>query len=86
MVEEATARTWSWVSELPRDAVDELPDVLDGAAFLEDWGDTGDDVTAVRPDETYPVRAATSFGIEEHVRAVAALQALPTASPSASGR
>ena len=85
MVEEATARTWSWVSELPRDAVGELPDVLDGAAFLKDWGATGDDVTAVRPDETYPVRAATSFGIEEHVRAVAALQALTDGEPERLG-
>jgi galactokinase len=85
MVEEATARTWSWVSELPRDAVDELPDVLDGSAFLKAWGATGDEVTAVRPDETYPVRAATSFGIEEHVRAVAALEALTDDEPERLG-
>ena len=30
MVEEAAGMSWSWVSELPRAAVDELPDVLDG--------------------------------------------------------
>jgi galactokinase len=72
------------VSELPRDAVDDLPDVLDGSAFLKAWGHTGD-VTAVRPDETYPVLAATSFGIEEHERAVAALEALTDDEPERFG-
>ncbi len=76
MVEDAAARTWSWVSQLPRDVVDELPDVLRGETFLEKWGSTSDDVTMVRPDEAYPVRAATVFGVEEHVRAVSALAAL----------
>ena len=85
MVEEAAARTWSWVSELPRDAVEELPDLLDGSAFLQAGGATGDDVTPVRPDETYPVRAATSFGIEEHARAVAALEALTDQEPERLG-
>jgi galactokinase len=86
MVEEAAARTWAWVSELPRDAVDELPDLLDGSDFLKAWGGTGDDVTAVRPEESYPVRAATSFGIEEHVRAVDALVALVDEEPEHLGR
>jgi galactokinase len=68
IVEEALGRTWSCVSELPRDALDELPEALDGAAFLDRWGDIDDDVTTVDPTETYPVRAATCFGIEEHAR------------------
>ena len=54
------------MSELPRAALDELPAVVDGSTFLEGWGASGDDVTAVRPDESYPVRAATTFGVEEH--------------------
>ena len=45
------------------------------------WGSTGDDVTTVRPDEAYPVRAATLFGVEEHVRAVAALAAFADGAP-----
>ncbi len=55
--------TWSWVSELPGAAVAELPEELDGRAFLQRWGASGDDVTTVRPEETYPVRAATLFGV-----------------------
>ena len=85
MVEEATERSWSWVSELPRDAADELPDRLDGSAFLKGWGTTGDEVTTVRPDETYPVRASTLFGIEEHARAVTALAALADGRPDLLG-
>ena len=55
---------------------------MDGASFLNRWGTTDDDVTVVRPDETYPVRAAASFGVEEHVRAVDALAALAGEVPS----
>lgn len=76
IIEEQTARSWPWVSALPVDALAALPDALDGAAFLDRWGETGDDVTTVDPTETYPVRAATSFGGEEHRRAEAALVAL----------
>ncbi len=68
MIEDSLGRTCSWVSELPRGELDELPDALDGATFLDRWGDTDDDVTTVDPSETYPVRAATSFGVEEHAR------------------
>jgi L-arabinokinase len=73
MVEDACDRTWSWVSELPQDAVADLPETVDGAAFLDRWGATGDDVTAVEPAATYPVRAATRFGVEEHARTRRAL-------------
>jgi galactokinase len=64
------------VSQLPRDAVEELPEMLDGEAFVAGWGGTDDDVTRVLSGEAYPVRAATLFGIDEHVRGVAALGAL----------
>ena len=60
----------------PEAAVGELPEALDGAAFLDRWGATDDDVTTVDPAETYPVSAATRFGIEEHLRSEAALVAL----------
>jgi galactokinase len=69
MVEEALGRTWSWISDLPRHAIDTLPEELDGAAFLDRWGDTSDPVTEVDPATSYPVRAATGFGAHEHGRA-----------------
>ncbi len=72
IVEATLGRTWSWVSEVPRGALDDLPDVLDGATFVDRWGSTDDAVTTVEPAETYPVRAATSFGVEEHVRGMRA--------------
>jgi galactokinase len=73
------------VSQLPGAAVDELPDTLDGQSFLRRWAATDDDVTVVRPDATYPVRAATSFAVEEHGRAVAALEALVDNDPACLG-
>ena len=85
IVEDAFGREWSWVSELPSAAVDDLPEDLVGAAFLERWGATGDDVTAVRSDETYPVRAATLFGLEEHARATAVVAALADEEPERLG-
>ncbi len=85
MVEHATGRTWPWVSQLPHAAVKELPTVLEGGVFLERCGSTDDNVTAVRPDETYPVRAATAFGVEEHMRAVTALTTLVEDEPSRLG-
>jgi L-arabinokinase len=74
IIEEATGRTWSWVSELPLGAVTGLPETMDGASFRDRWGATADTVTTVDPGETYPVRAATCFGVEEHARSTAAAQ------------
>jgi galactokinase len=85
MVEVAAGRAWSCVSELPRAAVEELPERIDGAGFRRVWGSTGDDVTTVRPGETYPVRASTLFGIEEHGRAVEAMAALADGRPDRLG-
>jgi len=69
MVEAALGRRWAWVSQLPSEAVDDLPDALDGAAFLDRFGETDDEITTVEPADTYPVRAATGFGVGEHARA-----------------
>jgi galactokinase len=85
MVEEATGRTWPWVSQLPLEAVEELPDLLEGRAFLAEWGATADTVTHVRPGGTYPVRAAARFGVEEHRRSVAALEAIADGQPELLG-
>ena len=85
-IAEASAdRRWSWVSELPAAAVDALPEALDGAAFLDRWGSTDDALTSVDAVETYPVRAATAFGAEEHARSAAMLDALSAPETSAIG-
>ena len=78
VVEESTGHQVDWVSELPANAVAALPEALDGWAFLERWGPTDDTVTTVDPDLTYPVRAATAFGVEEHQRSRRAREALDT--------
>ncbi len=70
-----SASATTWVSELPISAVTDLPDALDGATFLERWNATDDPLTVIDPDESYPVRAATTFGIEEHRRSGALLDA-----------
>jgi L-arabinokinase len=76
MVEASTSRSWDWVSALPPDAVAALPEGVDGAEFVERFGDTDDPLTMVEPDVTYPVRAATAFGGEEHRRSTEALAAV----------
>jgi L-arabinokinase len=76
IVEATTGRAWSFVSELPPDALDTLPASVGGAEFVDRWGNTDDTVTTLAPDETYPVRAATRFGVEEHARATRALRAV----------
>jgi L-arabinokinase len=86
MVEGASGRSWRWVSELPAAAVARLPDVLDGATFLDRWQGTEDDLTSVEPADAYPVRAATLFGLEEHVRSERALAALRSRDPAGLGR
>jgi L-arabinokinase len=82
MVEQSQGRSWSWVSELPPSEVARLPELVDGAEFVRRWGGTGDPVTEVRPDEVYPVRAASVFGVEEHARSLQALAALRGGDPS----
>ncbi len=85
MVEDASGRQWSWVSQLPTAAVEDLPDVVEGGDFLDRWGSTDDDVTTITPEEAYPVRAATTFGVEEHGRTVVALDALGANRPELLG-
>ena len=49
IVEDRLAGRWSWVSELPAAAVEDLPEELDGGSFLDRWGATEDEVTSVVP-------------------------------------
>jgi galactokinase len=60
-----------YLAELERDAVDAdaLPVRMLGADFLRRRKRIIDPVTAVEPAVEYPVRAATLFPLEEHVRA-----------------
>lgn len=76
IIEDELGRRFDWVSDLPEDRVAALPDEIVGAAFLDRWGETGDHVTSVNPDVGYPVRAATTFGVEEHERTSQALAQL----------
>jgi len=85
IIESDAAQEWPWVSAVPGSAVAELPELLAGAEFLERWGTTDDGVTTVDPDETYPVRAATRFGVEEHRRGEEALAALQRGDAAALG-
>ena len=85
VLEAASGRSWSWISELPAPAVATLPDALDGAAFLDRWGGTSDPLTSVEPDVVYPVRSATAFGGDEHRRAEVALACLRTGDVAALG-
>ncbi len=45
-----------------------LPREMAGVEFLERYGGTTDSVTAVRPDQSYPVRAAAAHPIAEQAR------------------
>ena len=85
IVEDAAARSWSWISEMPPEAVAALPETVRGADFVDRWGEAPDRLTPVDLDETYPVRAATSFGIDEHGRSERALTVLRSGSVSALG-
>lgn len=85
MVESAAGRSWPWVSELPPSAVGSLPEVMEGSVFLNRWGGTDDDLTCVEPGVEYPVRAAASFGVEEHRRSEAALATIKRGQPAALG-
>jgi L-arabinokinase len=76
IVEDATNASFAFVSEVPPDALTSLPDALAGAEFLDRWDRTDDLVTTVDPAETYPVRTATTFGVEEHGRSTRALEQL----------
>ncbi|MBW3623349.1 MAG: GHMP kinase [Armatimonadetes bacterium] len=47
---------------------DEIPTTLQGAKFLEEYGNTIDTVTCVDPEETYHVRSCTEHPIMENDR------------------
>jgi galactokinase len=86
IVEQRTGASFTWVSELPAAEVAALPDVLVGAAFSERWGGTDDALTTVDATVAYPVRVASTFGVEEHRRSDNMLDALATRDDPRIGR
>jgi galactokinase len=76
IAEAASGRRVRWTSELAADAVARLPDEVLGSEFQDRFGRVDDPLSTVEPDVTYPVRAATRFGVEEHLRTRAALVSL----------
>ncbi len=57
-------------------ALADLPESRTGDQFLERLGHHGDDLTEVRPGQSYPVRAAATHAPEERVRVSRFLKAL----------
>lgn len=78
IIEDLTGRRSTWVSEIPEDLLDLLPEIMEGRTFLDRWGATADHVTTVEEAIEYPVRAATGFGAAEHLRSQAVVAALRT--------
>jgi L-arabinokinase len=76
IVDAATGERSQWVSELDPDAVAALPEAMAGAGFVARWATTDDPLSPIDPDEVYPVRAATTFGVSEHRRSRALLDVL----------
>jgi L-arabinokinase len=76
IVERASGAPSRWVSELDPEEVAALPETVDGAAFLDRWGSTDDPLSAVDPDDVYPVGPATAFGVQEHRRSGLLLDAI----------
>jgi len=76
IAEEVAGRQWAWVSETPSELLAALPRELSGREFLDRWGHVDDTLSAVDADLDYPVRAAASFGVDEHARSTVAVAAL----------
>ena len=81
IIEQRAGTSWAWTSQLPREAISELPEEIEGATFLERWHDTDDALTVVEPGESYPVCASAAFGVEEHARSTAVLAHLEAGEP-----
>jgi L-arabinokinase len=81
IIEQATGRRLKYVSEvtpaelaaLPAEA---LPRAIAGREFVRRWKQVDDPLSAIVPGRKYPVRAATSFPIEENARAAQAVTLL----------
>ncbi|MCB1019585.1 MAG: hypothetical protein KDC27_06630 [Acidobacteria bacterium] len=83
--ERALERTWEFAAEIPpslfqRHAKRTLPETIRGEFFLDDYGETDDPLSVIEPGETYGVRAALRFPIEETFRSELAVSLLSSAS------
>lgn len=87
MLESACGKTAPFLATIPWETFeplrDNLPETLSGRDFLESFGDVDDPLSQVRPQETYPVRAAASFPIEESRRSRRLLDLLARDTPNA---
>jgi L-arabinokinase len=61
----------------------DVPEAIDGAAFLARFGGITDTVTRVDPARGYAVRVPAAHPVQEHARVVAFARALGAASPDA---
>jgi len=72
-IEDLSGKKWKYTSEISPEVFREfesvLPEVSTGADFLAAYDGTDDPLTTIDPRQSYPVRAATRFPIEENSRA-----------------
>ena len=73
--------TVTHTADLPDSVVARLPDVVDGASFLDRWEHLDDPIATVRPDADHPVAAAARFAVGEHRRSQHALTLLRAGDP-----
>jgi L-arabinokinase len=85
IAEQLAGRRWDWTSQVPEDLLAQLPETIEGVEFLDRWGGTDDALSRIEESTTYPVRAATGFGVEEHLRTTRALEALRSGEVAALG-
>jgi len=81
IIEQATGRTLRHVAEVTPAELATLPEgtlprVIVGRDFVKRWRKVADPLTTIVPGRKYPVRAATSFPIEENARAATAVKLL----------
>ena len=85
MLETVTGMKWPYTAEIPREVLESnlLPEQMSGEAFLQAFGQVDDPLSVILPEQTYSIRAATTFPILENARAEAVMQILRENGPIA---
>ncbi|MEZ5397115.1 MAG: hypothetical protein R2724_30655 [Bryobacterales bacterium] len=78
-------RNWEFAAEIPpslfqRHAADAVPETIRGDKLVQEYGEIDDPLSVIQPKQTYPVRAALRFPIEETFRSELAVSLLSSAS------